>query len=68
MAETNMARVVVDTTVQEKSITFLTNTKLFSRVIIKLGKQAKHHDIKLQQSYARKAQYTIRKALDYAVA
>ena len=65
---TDLSRVVIDTTVQEKNITFPTDTKLLSRAIIKLGKQAKHHDIKLRQSYARKAKHTARKASGYAAA
>ena len=68
MTETDMTRVVVDTTVQEKNITFPTDTKLLSRAIIKLGKQAKHHGLKLRQSYARKAKHTARKASGYAAA
>jgi IS5 family transposase len=35
----DLSRVIVDTTVQEKNITFPTDTKLLLRAIIKLGKQ-----------------------------
>lgn len=68
VSDKDLSRVVVDTTVQEKNITFPTDSKLLSRAIIKLGKQAKHHGITLRQSYARKAKHTARKASGYAAA
>ena len=68
VTDQDLSRVVVDTTVQEKNITFPTDTKLLSRAIIKLGKQAKRHGITLRQSYARKAKHTARKASGYAAA
>ena len=68
VTEQDLSRVVVDTTVQEKNITFPTDTKLLSRAIIKLGKQAKRHGIMLRQSYVRKAKHTARKASGYAAA
>lgn len=68
VSEKDLARVVVDTTVQEKNITFPTDSKLLSRAIIKLGKYAKRHGITLRQSYARKAKRTARKASAYAAA
>ena len=68
VTDQDLSRVVVDTTVQEKNITFPTDTKLLSRAIIKLGKQAKRHGVTLRQSYARKAKHTARKGSGYAAA
>ena len=45
----------VDTTVQEKAITYPTDSKLYYRMRAKLVKAAKGHNIKLRQSYVRKA-------------
>jgi IS5 family transposase len=64
----DLSQVVVDTTVQEKNITFPTDAKLLSRAIIKLGKHCRLHKIKLRQSYARKAKQWARKASGYAAA
>jgi transposase, IS5 family len=43
----------VDTTVQEKAITFLTDTKLCHRMPIKLIVAAKKRSIELRQTYVR---------------
>jgi transposase, IS5 family len=43
--------VMVDTTVQEKNITFPTDAKLYKKVIKKCNALAKHCGIKLRQSY-----------------
>ena len=48
-----LSEVVVDTTVQEKNITFPTDAKLLSRAIMKLAKYSLSHRIKLRQSYSR---------------
>ncbi len=45
------SEVVIDTTVQEKNITFPTDTKLRNKAIIKLRKIAKEENIKLRRSY-----------------
>jgi len=50
VSETDLSRVVVDTTVQEKNITFPTDAKLLSHAINKLSKFALHHKIKLCQT------------------
>jgi IS5 family transposase len=63
-----LSEVVVDTTVQEKNITFPTDAKLLSRAIIKLAKFALRHGIKLRQSYARKAKQWAQKASGYGAA
>lgn len=48
-----LKKVNVDTTVQEKSITFPTDTKLCHRMRIKLVLAAKHRGINLRQTYVR---------------
>jgi IS5 family transposase len=47
------AEVIPDTTVQEKNITFPTDTKLQLKVIKKCIKISREYDIKLRQSYVR---------------
>jgi IS5 family transposase len=61
-------RVIVDSTVQEKNITFPTDSKLLTRAIIKLGKFARLNGITLRQSYARKAKERNWQASGYAAA
>src|SRR5215469_10607279 len=68
VTETDLSRVIVDTTVQEKNITFPTDSKLLSRVIRKLAKFCLGHKIKLRQSYSRKAKEWARKASGYGAA
>jgi IS5 family transposase len=68
VSDKELSQVVVDTTVQEKNITFPTDAKLLSRAIIKLGKFARSHGIKLRQSYARKAKKWLQKASGYGAA
>ena len=45
--------VVIDTTVQEKNITYPTDVKLHKKIIDKCVKIAKSEDVKLRQSYKR---------------
>lgn len=45
--------VMVDTTVQEKDITFPTDSKLHGKIIEKVRKIAKKEDVKLRQSYTK---------------
>lgn len=47
----DLARVIVDTTVQPKNITFPTEAKLMNRAREKLVKLAKQQGVKLRQSY-----------------
>lgn len=54
----DLARVNVDTTVQEKNITHPTNSKLYHRAILKLGEAAKQHGVKLRQTYVRVSKKT----------
>ena len=68
VTDKDLSRVIVDTTVQEKNVTFPTDSKLLSRAIVKLAKFARFHGIPLRQSYSRKAKRTARKASGYATA
>jgi IS5 family transposase len=45
--------VCIDTTVQEKNITFPTDAKLYRKIIVRCLKLAKAQDIKLRRSYAK---------------
>lgn len=49
----HLKRVVVDTTVQPKAITFPTDARLLFKALAGLVKLAKHHSIKLRQTYLR---------------
>ena len=51
----SLERVTVNTTVQEKAITYPTDAKLYARGIRNLTKLAQQHGVTLRQSYARKA-------------
>src|SRR5262250_1052822 len=53
MKPSDLARVVIDTTVQPKNITFPTDAKLVNKGREKLVKLAKGLGVKLRQSYAR---------------
>lgn len=53
LPEKLLKKVNVDTTVQEKAITFPTDTKLCHRMRIKLVQAAKHRGLKLRQTYVR---------------
>jgi IS5 family transposase len=61
-----LEQVNVDTTVQEKNITHPTDSKLYYRAIVKLGKAANQRDIPLRQSYVRVAKHATIKASRYA--
>lgn len=50
-----LAQVNVDTTVQEKNITFPTDSKLYLTAILKLADAAKNRGVKLRQTYVRVA-------------
>ncbi len=54
-SQQELSRVNVDTTVQEKNITYPTDAKLFYRAILKLGQAAKKRHVKLRQTYVRVA-------------
>jgi IS5 family transposase len=50
-----LSRVIVDTTVQPKNVTFPTDPKLLNRAREKLARLARQHGVGLRQSYARLA-------------
>jgi len=51
--EANETEVLIDSTVQEKNITYPTDSKLHKRIIEKVNKIAKKEGIQLRQSYVR---------------
>ena len=55
----DLTKITVDTTVQEKAITFPTDAKLHYKAIEKLGEAAKEHGVELRQSYVRVAKETL---------
>src|ERR1700726_4848985 len=62
----DLARVIVDTTVQPKNITFPTDAKLMNRAREKLVKLAKKLGVGLRQSYARVGKFALIKHQRYA--
>ena len=62
----DLARVIVDTTVQPKNITFPTDAKLLNRAREKLAKLAKKLGVELRQSYHRVGKFTLVKHQRYA--
>lgn len=59
-------QVIVDTTVQEKAITFPTDAKLMHRARERLVRLAKQHGVTLRQSYARVGKRALIKYQRYA--
>lgn len=55
LATKDLERVVVDTTVQSKNVTFPTDVKLTHKAIVMLGRLARKHGVPLRQSYVRVA-------------
>ncbi|MCI5055659.1 MAG: hypothetical protein MRY83_06090 [Flavobacteriales bacterium] len=55
----DLTKITVDTTVQEKAITFPTDAKLHYKAIERLGEIAKDNVIDLRQSYVRVAKQTL---------
>ena len=66
MKPSELSRVIVDTTVQPKNITFPTDAKLLNRAREKLVKLAKQQGVKLRQSYARVGKFALIKHQRYA--
>jgi len=64
--KSELEHVNIDTTVQEKNITYPTDSKLLYKGIEKLGKAARDRGIKLRQSYRRVAKRAHHKASRYA--
>src|SRR5271167_4716570 len=62
----DLARVIVDTTVQPKNITFPTDAKLLNRAREKLVKLAKRLGVELRQSYTRVGKFALIKHQRYA--
>jgi len=66
MKPRDLARVIVDTTVQPKNITFPTDAKLLNRAREKLVKLAKKLGVELRQSYMRVGKFALIKHQRYA--
>lgn len=66
LPEQDLRQVTVDTTVQEKNITFPTDSKLLYTAIRKLGQAAKARGITLRQSYFRVGKRAAVKVSRYA--
>ena len=61
-----LSRVIVDTTVQPKNVTFPTDAKLLNRAREKLVRLAKLHAVALRQSYARVGKFALIQHQRYA--
>ncbi len=59
LKRTSLSRLNVDTTVQEKAVSFPTDAKLYHRMRIKLVSEAKACGVELRQSYTRKSKQSI---------
>ena len=66
LPKSDLERVTVDTTVQEKNITYPTDSKLLYKAIRKLGHAAKSRGIPLRQSYVRVGKVAAVKVSRYA--
>jgi len=62
----DVRQVIVDTTVQEKAITFPTDAKLMHRARERLVRLAKQHGLMLRQSYARVGKHALIRHQRYA--
>ena len=66
MKPSELSRVIVDTTVQPKNITFPTDAKLLNRAREKLVKLAKQLGVELRQSYTRVGKFALIQHQRYA--
>jgi IS5 family transposase len=66
MKPSDLSRVIVDTTVQPKNITFPTDAKLLNRAREKLVKLAKKLGVELRQSYTRVGKFALIQHQRYA--
>ena len=66
VSKRDLERVNVDTTVQEKNITYPTDSKLLYKAIVKLAAAAKSRGISLRQSYVRVGKAAAVKVSRYA--
>ena len=62
----DLRKITVDTTVQEKAITFPTDAKLLNRARVMLVKLAKKHGVKLRQGYPRVGKRALMRYQRYA--
>jgi IS5 family transposase len=62
----HLKRITVDTTVQDKAVSFPTDSRLLNRSRIRLVKLSRQHGVVLRQSYARKGPQALFKANRYA--
>lgn len=62
----SLKKVIVDTTVMPKNITYPTDSKLYCRGIQTLANMAKNNNIELRQSYTFLSKKALRKAAQYA--
>ena len=63
--KSSIKKVNVDTTVQEKNITYPTDVKLYYRLIQHLVRKAKSYDIPLKQTYERSGKKLLRRHSGY---
>jgi IS5 family transposase len=66
MKPSDLSRIIVDTTVQPKNVTFPTDAKLLNRAREKLVKLAKRLGVELRQSYMRVGKFALVKYQRYA--
>lgn len=66
LKKSQLARVNVDTTVQEKNIAFPTDSRLYHKMRIRLVREAKRRGIKLRQPYSRVAKKVLAQQSRYA--
>jgi transposase, IS5 family len=66
VAVKDLSKVIVDTTVQEKAITFPTDAKLLDRARVMLVKLAKKHGLELRQGYPKVGKRALMKYQRYA--
>ena len=66
LKKSDCKRVIIDTTVQEKNITYPSDSKLLYKAVVKLGVAASRRNIPLRQSYVRVGKRAAVKAGRYA--
>jgi IS5 family transposase len=66
MPKSDLQRVIVDTTVQEKNITYPTDSKLLYKAVVKLAAAARRRGIVLRQTYIRVGKFAAIRAGRYA--
>ena len=66
LATKDLGRVVVDTTVQPKNVSFPTDAKLMHKAIVMLGREARKHGVPLRQSFVQVAKRAALMAGRYA--